>query len=62
MTSFQRFHIFKWVPRNPHNGPNWIRLDDANFELPRDTLVEAEIVEEFRGEVLDLHLLILCLI
>ncbi|XP_065052037.1 cap-specific mRNA (nucleoside-2'-O-)-methyltransferase 1-like isoform X2 [Rhopilema esculentum] len=50
LLSLGRFHIFKWEPKNVYSGPSWIKIDDPNFELPRDTLIEAELVPEFKGE------------
>ena len=50
LVTFQRWHIFVWSPGN-RSGPYWSRMEYPSFELPRDTLIEAELVSEFRGEV-----------
>ena len=41
--------MYKWEPRRN----NWVKHDSniIKFELPRDTIVEAEIVTEMKGEV-----------
>ncbi|CAH1792799.1 unnamed protein product [Owenia fusiformis] len=42
-----RSHIFKW---DGLSGMKWRRLDDVKLELPKDTLLDVEIVQELRGE------------
>ena len=46
---FQRSHVFQ-RPCGTHG--RWTKLEDGlRLELPRDTLIEAEVVTELRGEV-----------
>lgn len=44
-----RSHVFKW-DGNPHS--RWRKLEEDNIrvELPTDTLIEVEIVQEMKGE------------
>lgn len=48
---FQRSHVFKW-DGNP--STRWKKIaqeDNIRIELPTDTLIEVEIVQEMKGEV-----------
>lgn len=42
-----RSHVFKW-DGNPQS--RWRKLDEIRIELPTDTLIEVEIVQEMKGE------------
>ena len=44
-----RSRIFKW-DGTPRNRNQWQTLENINLELPKDTLIEVEKVEELRGE------------
>ena len=47
---FQRSQVFQ---RACYANSRWQKLEDGlRLELPRDTLIEAEIVTELRGEVI----------
>lgn len=49
---FQRSNIFKWDGKpNYGSAIRWHKLENFNLDLPRDTLIEVEIVQELRGEV-----------
>ena len=47
---YQRSRIFRW-DGTPRNRNQWQKLENINLELPKDTLIEVEQVEELRGEV-----------
>ncbi|KAI0211494.1 Cap-specific mRNA (nucleoside-2'-O-)-methyltransferase 1 [Lamellibrachia satsuma] len=47
LLSLGKTSIYRWDPRSRNK---WVKLEDFRTELPRDTLVEAEIVQELRGE------------
>ncbi|KAL3872951.1 hypothetical protein ACJMK2_036120 [Sinanodonta woodiana] len=42
-----RTHVFQ---RALKSSGNWKKMDDLRLELPTDTLIEAEIVQELKGE------------
>lgn len=44
----QRSHIFRWDAQGPGK---WQKMDDLKLEIPHDTVLEVEVVEELRGEV-----------
>ena len=44
----QRSHVFKWDGRLQSK---WTKFDDVKVELPMETIVEVEVVQELRGEV-----------
>lgn len=47
---FQRSHVFQ---RACGGHGRWTKLEDGlRLELPKDTLIEAEVVTELRGEVI----------
>ena len=49
---FQRSNIYKWDGKpNYRSSTRWHKLENFHLELPRDTLIEVEIVQELRGEV-----------
>eukprot|EP00794_Sanderia_malayensis_P017829 gene17829-19612_t len=50
LLSLGRFHVFQWEPSRLHGEPHWKKLEGSNLELPRDTLIEAELVAEYKGE------------
>ena len=45
---FQRSHVFKW---DGQSRSKWTKLDEVKIELPMETIVQAEVVQELRGEV-----------
>ena len=47
---YQRSRIYQWdgVPKSQNQ---WQKLEQLSLELPKDTLIEVEKVEELRGEV-----------
>lgn len=46
-----RSNIFKWDGKpNYGSAIRWHKLENFNLDLPRDTLIEVEIVQELRGE------------
>ena len=45
---FQKSFVFKW---DGQAATSWTRLEELQTELPRDTIVEAEVVQEMRGQV-----------
>lgn len=46
-----RSNIYKWDGKpNYLSATRWRKLENFNLELPRDTLIEVEIVQELRGE------------
>ena len=47
--SLGRQFIFKWDFRE-HSEPYWKRVDKINLELPRFTLLDAELVYELKGD------------
>ena len=40
--------MFKW---NGKPNSKWVRVEDVVMELPRDTVLEVEFVQTFKGEV-----------
>lgn len=44
-----RSRVFKW-DGSPKSRNQWQKLENINLELPKETLIEVEIVEELRGE------------
>lgn len=44
-----RSRIFKW-DGIPKNKKQWQKLENINLEIPKETLIEVEIVDEMRGE------------
>ncbi|XP_074640055.1 cap-specific mRNA (nucleoside-2'-O-)-methyltransferase 1-like [Tubulanus polymorphus] len=42
-----RSYVFRW---NGVPGSKWMKFDDVKLEIPRDTLLEVEIVQELFGE------------
>ncbi|XP_065649682.1 cap-specific mRNA (nucleoside-2'-O-)-methyltransferase 1 [Hydra vulgaris] len=47
--SLGRHNIFKWDPAE-HSYPDWKRADKMNLELPRFTLIDVELLNEFKGD------------
>ena len=47
--SLGRHSVFQWNPRD-HREPTWTRVNRGNFELPRNTVIDAEFVMEFVGD------------
>lgn len=47
--SLGRQSVYKWNPRDQFD-PAWKRLDKMNLELPRFTLLDAELVFELKGD------------
>lgn len=46
-----RSNIYKWDGKpNYRSSTRWHKLENCNLELPRDTLIEVEMVQELRGE------------
>jgi hypothetical protein len=45
---FQRSHVFR---SDLKISNKWSKVDDVKIELPKDTVLEVEFVQEFRGEV-----------
>lgn len=46
-----RSNVYKWDGKpNYRSSIRWHKLENFNLELPRDTLIEVEIVQELRGE------------
>lgn len=46
-----RSNIYKWDGKpNYRSATRWHKLENFHLELPRDTLIEVEIVQELRGE------------
>ncbi len=45
----QKSYVWKW---NGTGGKKWTKLDNLRLELPRDTLLKAEFVQEMKGEVI----------
>ena len=48
MCCLQKSFVYKW---DGAAGTTMRKLDEVKVELPRNTVVEAEIVQELRGEV-----------
>ena len=49
---YQRSRIYKWDGTTKNRSQSqWQKLEHVNLELPKDTLIEVEKVEELRGEV-----------
>lgn len=48
---YQKRSIYRWDPRTNNKWVKLTKLNEFQTELPRDTLVEGEIVQELRGEV-----------
>ena len=46
--SFKKLQVWKW---NGCRKTSWVKVDEVHMELPRDTLIEVEFVQELRGEV-----------
>jgi len=47
MICWQRSHIFQWDGKP---GGKWLKVD-VKLELPKNTILEVEFVQELRGEV-----------
>ncbi|XP_043916302.1 cap-specific mRNA (nucleoside-2'-O-)-methyltransferase 1 [Protopterus annectens] len=47
LLSLGRSHIYKW---DGHPPIRWTKLENLKTELPRDTLLSVEIVQELKGE------------
>jgi len=43
----QRSHVFQWDGKS---AVKWLKVD-VKLELPKDTILEVEFVQELRGEV-----------
>lgn len=50
LLSLGRTSIYRWDPRTSNKWVKLTKLNEFQTELPRDTLVEGEIVQELRGE------------
>jgi len=44
---WQRSHVFQWDGKS---AGKWLKVD-VKLELPKDTVLEVEFVQELRGEV-----------
>ena len=44
-----RTFVFWWNPAT-HSEPTWKKFEKVNLELPRHTVLDVEVVEEYKGE------------
>ena len=48
---FKRSNVFEYNLKSNNSVGTWVKLENWNIELPRETLLLAEKVHEFRGVV-----------
>jgi len=48
---FQGSLVHKWNGKPVYSGSRWSKLEGCSVSLPKDTLIDVEIVEELKGQV-----------